>query len=120
MLRRRRMPPVALNRRSPLLCPAPWQAIYPVEYEGVKAVSFGFAGQGSAIMRGPMVSGACVSNGVLGACVCEKGQAGWRAGRLAGRQAGGSGGMPRRLHGGTPAATQACCRHAAAIGRLQA
>lgn len=33
------------------------QAIYPVEYEGVKAVSFGFAGQGSAIMRGPMVSG---------------------------------------------------------------
>ncbi|KAI7842036.1 hypothetical protein COHA_004236 [Chlorella ohadii] len=33
------------------------KAIYPVEYEGVKAVSFGFAGQGSAIMRGPMVSG---------------------------------------------------------------
>jgi MinD-like ATPase involved in chromosome partitioning or flagellar assembly len=33
------------------------QAISPVEYEGVKAVSFGFAGQGSAIMRGPMVSG---------------------------------------------------------------
>jgi MinD-like ATPase involved in chromosome partitioning or flagellar assembly len=33
------------------------QAITPVEYEGVKAVSFGFAGQGSAIMRGPMVSG---------------------------------------------------------------
>ena len=35
------------------------QAITPVEYEGVKAVSFGWAGQGSAIMRGPMVSGAC-------------------------------------------------------------
>jgi Mrp family chromosome partitioning ATPase len=36
----------------------PWlQAIYPTEYEGVKVVSFGFAGQGSAIMRGPMVSG---------------------------------------------------------------
>jgi len=33
------------------------KAISPVEYQGVKAVSFGFAGQGSAIMRGPMVSG---------------------------------------------------------------
>jgi Mrp family chromosome partitioning ATPase len=33
------------------------KAITPVEYLGVKAVSFGFAGQGSAIMRGPMVSG---------------------------------------------------------------
>ncbi|KAL4447632.1 hypothetical protein ABPG75_004851 [Micractinium tetrahymenae] len=33
------------------------KAITPVDYEGVKAVSFGFAGQGSAIMRGPMVSG---------------------------------------------------------------
>jgi len=31
--------------------------ITPIEYEGVKAVSFGYAGQGSAIMRGPMVSG---------------------------------------------------------------
>ena len=31
--------------------------ITPVEYEGVKMVSFGYAGQGSAIMRGPMVSG---------------------------------------------------------------
>ena len=29
----------------------------PAEYEGVKLVSFGFAGQGSAIMRGAMVSG---------------------------------------------------------------
>lgn len=33
------------------------QAIYPTEYEGVKVVSFGYAGSGSAIMRGPMVSG---------------------------------------------------------------
>lgn len=31
--------------------------IMPTEYMGVKLVSFGFAGQGSAIMRGPMVSG---------------------------------------------------------------
>ena len=35
----------------------PCQALTPVEYQGVKAVSFGFAGQGSAIMRGAMVSG---------------------------------------------------------------
>lgn len=28
------------------------KAINPCEYEGVKLVSFGFAGQGSAIMRG--------------------------------------------------------------------
>lgn len=33
------------------------KAIRPPEFEGVKVVSFGFAGQGSAIMRGPMVSG---------------------------------------------------------------
>ncbi|KAK9862485.1 hypothetical protein WJX84_007765 [Apatococcus fuscideae] len=33
------------------------RTIEPLVYEGVKAVSFGFAGQGSAIMRGPMVSG---------------------------------------------------------------
>ncbi|KFM22705.1 Mrp-like protein [Auxenochlorella protothecoides] len=33
------------------------RAITPVDFEGVKAVSFGFAGQGSAIMRGAMVSG---------------------------------------------------------------
>ncbi|EFJ30155.1 hypothetical protein SELMODRAFT_91144 [Selaginella moellendorffii] len=31
--------------------------IIPTEYLGVKLVSFGFAGQGTAIMRGPMVSG---------------------------------------------------------------
>ncbi|KAL0035528.1 hypothetical protein WJX77_010743 [Trebouxia sp. C0004] len=33
------------------------RAIMPPQFEGVKVVSFGFAGQGSAIMRGPMVSG---------------------------------------------------------------
>ncbi|CAA3014729.1 fe-S cluster assembly factor HCF101, chloroplastic-like isoform X3 [Olea europaea var. sylvestris] len=33
------------------------QTIIPTEYLGVKLVSFGFAGQGRAIMRGPMVSG---------------------------------------------------------------
>ena len=35
------------------------RAIRPPHFEGVKVVSFGFAGQGSAIMRGPMVSGNC-------------------------------------------------------------
>ena len=35
----------------------PRRAITPTEYEGVKLVSFGFAGQGAAIMRGVMVSG---------------------------------------------------------------
>eukprot|EP00249_Psilotum_nudum_P010816 c22784_g1_i1 orf=274-1902(+) len=33
------------------------KSIIPTEYLGVKLVSFGFTGQGSAIMRGPMVSG---------------------------------------------------------------
>lgn len=33
------------------------RAIIPTEFLGVKLVSFGFAGQGRAIMRGPMVSG---------------------------------------------------------------
>ncbi|GAV82056.1 DUF59 domain-containing protein/DUF971 domain-containing protein/ParA domain-containing protein/AAA_31 domain-containing protein, partial [Cephalotus follicularis] len=33
------------------------RTIIPTEYFGVKLVSFGFAGQGRAIMRGPMVSG---------------------------------------------------------------
>lgn len=33
------------------------KALTPTEYEGVQLVSFGFAGQGSAIMRGAMVSG---------------------------------------------------------------
>lgn len=33
------------------------RSIIPTEYLGVKLVSFGYAGQGSAIMRGPMVSG---------------------------------------------------------------
>lgn len=33
------------------------RSIMPTEYLGVQLVSFGFAGQGSAIMRGAMVSG---------------------------------------------------------------
>lgn len=33
------------------------KSIIPTEYLGVKLISFGFAGQGRAIMRGPMVSG---------------------------------------------------------------
>lgn len=33
------------------------RTIIPTEYMGVKLISFGFAGQGRAIMRGPMVSG---------------------------------------------------------------
>ncbi|GAB4828358.1 hypothetical protein Ancab_035356 [Ancistrocladus abbreviatus] len=33
------------------------RTIIPTEYLGVKLVSFGFAGQGRAVMRGPMVSG---------------------------------------------------------------
>jgi hypothetical protein len=49
---------------------APFQEITPVEYEGVKVVSFGFAGQGSAIMRGAMVSG--------GGCVYACQGVGWR------------------------------------------
>lgn len=40
-----------------LMMDAETKMITPIEYEGVKAVSFGYAGQGSAIMRGPMVSG---------------------------------------------------------------
>lgn len=39
------------------------KTIIPTEYMGVKLVSFGFAGQGRAIMRGPMVSG--VTNQLL-------------------------------------------------------
>lgn len=41
------------------------RAIKPTEYEGVKLVSFGYAGQGSAIMRGPMVSGGLLLSGCV-------------------------------------------------------
>ncbi|KAL2534218.1 Fe-S cluster assembly factor [Abeliophyllum distichum] len=33
------------------------RTIIPTEYLGIKLISFGFAGQGRAVMRGPMVSG---------------------------------------------------------------
>ena len=41
----------------PMPSPQKTREITPTEYEGVKLVSFGFAGQGAAIMRGVMVSG---------------------------------------------------------------
>jgi Mrp family chromosome partitioning ATPase len=43
--------------RLPVQMDPETKALTPVDYLGVKCVSFGFAGQGSAIMRGPMVSG---------------------------------------------------------------
>ncbi|MEW5302528.1 MAG: hypothetical protein WDW36_005305 [Sanguina aurantia] len=50
--------PLMVSPESPVLeMNAETRALYPAEYEGVKLVSFGFAGKGSAIMRGPMVSG---------------------------------------------------------------
>ena len=50
--------PTMISPESPVLeMDKDTGTITPVEYEGVKVVSFGFAGQGSAIMRGPMVSG---------------------------------------------------------------
>jgi len=50
--------PLMVSPEKPILEMNPdTKNIYPTEYEGVKLVSFGFAGQGSAIMRGPMVSG---------------------------------------------------------------
>lgn len=45
------------NDRKKLLQNPEKRTIIPTEYMGVKLVSFGFAGQGRAIMRGPMVSG---------------------------------------------------------------
>ncbi|KAL6770742.1 HCF101 [Auxenochlorella protothecoides x Auxenochlorella symbiontica] len=50
--------PTMISPESRVLAMDPeTKAITPVDFEGVKAVSFGFAGQGSAIMRGAMVSG---------------------------------------------------------------
>jgi len=51
------------------------RAIYPTEYQGVQLVSFGFAGQGSAIMRGAMVSG--LIQQML--TTAEWGESGWAA-----------------------------------------
>ncbi len=52
------LPPITWSSVSHLDCfVSHHQALKPVEFEGVKGVSFGFAGQGSAIMRGAMVSG---------------------------------------------------------------
>lgn len=50
--------PTMLSPDKPVLEMDPdTSALTPTEYAGVKAVSFGFTGQASAIMRGPMVSG---------------------------------------------------------------
>ncbi|KAK7380022.1 hypothetical protein VNO78_32358 [Psophocarpus tetragonolobus] len=50
--------PTMVSPESRLLVTNPEKkTIIPTEYLGVKLVSFGFAGQGRAIMRGPMVSG---------------------------------------------------------------
>ncbi|KAL6221829.1 hypothetical protein ACLB2K_005222 [Fragaria x ananassa] len=50
--------PTMVSPESRLLVMNPEKrTIIPTEYLGVKLVSFGFAGQGRAIMRGPMVSG---------------------------------------------------------------
>lgn len=48
---------VAILTFTSVLQNAVKKTIIPTEYLGVKLVSFGFAGQGRAIMRGPMVSG---------------------------------------------------------------
>lgn len=48
------------------------KAITPPEFEGVKVVSFGFAGQGSATMRGPMVSGE-TNKPIIGFDTCPAG-----------------------------------------------
>lgn len=50
--------PMMVSPESRLLeMNAETRTIIPTEYLGVKLISFGFAGQGRAIMRGPMVSG---------------------------------------------------------------
>lgn len=50
--------PTMVSPEVPILAMDPQtRAISPTQYEGVALVSFGFAGQGSAIMRGAMVSG---------------------------------------------------------------
>ena len=51
------LPTMTSPEQSVLAMDEETKAITPTEYAGVKLVSFGFAGQGAAIMRGPMVSG---------------------------------------------------------------
>lgn len=50
--------PTLLNREGETLRPHPAneKEIEPVDYEGIKCMSFGFVGQKPAIMRGPIVS----------------------------------------------------------------
>jgi Mrp family chromosome partitioning ATPase len=51
------LPTMTSPEQAVLQMDAETGTIKPTPYEGVGIVSFGFAGQGSAIMRGPMVSG---------------------------------------------------------------
>jgi len=50
--------PTLINRENSYL-EAPEgrpKEIIPIEYEGIKAMSYGFTNRGKAVMRGPMIS----------------------------------------------------------------